>query len=76
MTAASEQDLLRLISDELGTPAGEITPERVISDIPNWDSMAWIGIITAIENRIGKSFPVDRIDDIRNVRDILTLAQG
>jgi len=76
MTPPSGQDLLQLIGAELGTPPGEITPDRPISDIPNWDSMAWISIITAIESRTGKSFPVDRIDDIRSVGDLLTLAQG
>ena len=76
MTGPSREELLELIGAELGILPDTITLERAISDIPSWDSMAWISIITAIETRTGKLFPVDRIDDIRNVGDILTLAQS
>jgi acyl carrier protein len=76
MTSPSKQDLLQLISAELEIPVEAIPFGRPISEIPNWDSMAWISIIAAIESRTGKSFPIDRIDDVRNVGDILTLAQG
>jgi acyl carrier protein len=76
MTTPSGEDLLVLINAELGIRPGEITLDRAIADIPSWDSMAWISIISAIENRTGKMFPIDRIDDVRNVGDLLTLAQG
>ena len=76
MNSPTEQDLLQLISSELEIPVEAISFARPIAEIPNWDSMAWISIIAAIESRTGKPFPIDRIDDVRNVGDILTLAQG
>ena len=76
MTDPSGEELLGLIGAELGIAPQDIALDRAISDIPSWDSMAWISIISAIENRTGKLFPVDRIDDVRHVRDLLTLARS
>lgn len=75
MTAPSKPDLLKLIGATLGISSDEIEPDQLISDVPGWDSIAWISIITAIEERTGKSFPIDRIDDIRSIGDLLTVAQ-
>lgn len=75
MTPPSKRDLLQLIGATLGVSSDEIKPDQLISDIPGWDSIAWISIITAIEGRTGKAFPIDRIDDIRSVGDLLTVAQ-
>jgi acyl carrier protein len=76
MTHPSEEELLRLIGAELGMAPEDIAPDRAISDIPSWDSMAWISVISAIEDRTGKLFPVEKIDDIRNIGDLLMLAQS
>ena len=76
MTHSSDDELLKLIGSELGVAPGLITFDRMISDIPGWDSLAWIRIITAIETDTGKLFPVDRIDDVRNVGDLLALMQS
>lgn len=76
MTDLASEELLKLIGAALGIAPEDIALNRAISDIPSWDSMAWISIITAIENHTGHLFPVDRIDDIRNVGDLLALAQS
>jgi len=75
VTSPSKPDLLQLIGATLGISSDEIEPDQLISDIPGWDSIAWISIITAIEGRTGMPFPIDRIDDIRSVNDLLNVAQ-
>ena len=70
------EELVKLIAEELRMAPEEIDLLRAIADIPSWDSMAWISIITAVEKRTGKLFPVDKIDDVRNVGDILRMTQS
>ncbi|MGY4503283.1 acyl carrier protein [Bradyrhizobium sp. GM24.11] len=76
MSVLLGEELVELIAAELRMAPEAIDLDRAIADIPSWDSMAWISIITAVENRTGKLFPVDRIDDVQNVGDILKMAQS
>jgi acyl carrier protein len=76
MNVLLEEELMELIAAELRIAPEAIGLERAITDIPSWDSLAWISIITAVEKRTGKLFPVDKIDDVQSVGDILKLAQS
>ena len=70
------EELVKLIAAELCIAPETIDLDCAISEIPSWDSMAWISIIAAVETRTGKLFPVDKIDDVQNVGDILKMAQS
>lgn len=76
MSVLLGEELVKLIAEELRMAPEDIDLHRAIADIPSWDSMAWISIITAVEKRTGKLFPVDRIDDVQNVGDILRMTQS
>ena len=76
MSVLLGEELVKLIAEELRMAPEDIDLHRAIADITSWDSMAWITIITAVEKRTGRLFPVDRIDDVQKVGDILRMTQS
>jgi acyl carrier protein len=73
----ASQKVFELISETASLPAGfELTTATPIKDVPGWDSFAWIAILTGIENYCGCDFPIDRVDSLRNVGDLVALAES
>jgi acyl carrier protein len=44
-----------------------LTPETTAADIPDWDSVAHIGLIVAIEQRLGIKFKSSELEALHNV---------
>lgn len=44
-----------------------LTPETTAEDIDGWDSMAHIGLIVAIEERLGIKFKSSELEALHNV---------
>ncbi|GAA3762244.1 acyl carrier protein [Terriglobus aquaticus] len=44
-----------------------LTPETTAADIDGWDSMAHIGLIVAIEERMGVKFNSAELESLHNV---------
>lgn len=71
------QKVLALISEAASLPANfELTTETFIKEVPGWDSFAWISIITGIETYCGTDFPIDHVDDLRKVGDLVSVTQS
>lgn len=49
---------------------GEIGPETSPNEIPKWDSLRHIALVTAIEDAFSISLSMDEMMEIHNVRDI------
>jgi acyl carrier protein len=65
--------LRTIITEALELPEQfALTPDTRISQIPGWDSMAWISVITAIEEASGNEFPLDRVDEIKTLSNLLS----
>lgn len=74
---STTQKVFELISEAASLPPDfKLTPELPIKDVPGWDSFAWIAILTGIESHCGTDFPIDRVDSLRNVGDLVALADG
>jgi acyl carrier protein len=66
-----------LISAAASLPGNfELTMETFIKEVPGWDSFAWISIITGIEAYCGRDFPIDQVDDLHKVGDLVSVTQG
>lgn len=75
-----EEHLLAEMRLALELPADfEINDELEPDNIPGWDSMGWVRIISGIEGRFKVELPLDQVAEIRNVGDlkrILYAVQG
>jgi acyl carrier protein len=49
----------------------QLRPELTASDVPGWDSFKQIEIIMASEDRFGVNLPMQKIDQIMNVGDLV-----
>ncbi|MEU6672648.1 acyl carrier protein [Streptomyces sp. NPDC046925] len=64
----------RLVRDEIGIP---LEPEHVTADfdeLPDWDSLYLLKLVTALERATGHGVPVGRILEARSLKEIYDLA--
>ncbi len=65
------EGVVSIIADVLGVGKEEITDETAIGDLPEWDSLHHIQIISAIESTYGFKFTPDVMMDLEDVSDIV-----
>jgi acyl carrier protein len=53
-----------------------ITIETKPGDIPAWDSMGHIALVSSLERAFGLSFDVDEVMEMENVRQIVRIVQA
>lgn len=71
------QSVFALVAEAAALPETfDLNGETRIDDVPGWDSFAWVAIITGIEEYFGTEFPIDRVDDIRNVGDLIEIVES
>lgn len=66
-----KEKIFAIIEDILKVPAGTITEDMRISDIEQWDSLAHVMIIGAIEEELNVDIPLDKTADIVSVKQLL-----
>ena len=71
----AEQKVKEIIASILKVPAEKITNDTAIGDIPEWDSLHHIQIISAVEREFGFRFTPDVIMDIEDVSDIINAVE-
>lgn len=65
---------VRLVRDEIGMP---LEPEQVTADfdeLPDWDSLHLLKLVTALEFATGRKVPVGRVLEARSLKGIYDLA--
>jgi acyl carrier protein len=62
--------LTRVFRDVLDAPTLTLTEGTRGSDIPGWDSMAYVNIITGTETEVGVEFTTAEIDAAKTVGDL------
>lgn len=66
-----KEQLFELIAGILKIDKSVLTEETKIEEIEKWDSLAHLMIIEAIENKLGRSIPIDEAMEITNVGELL-----
>lgn len=51
----STDDFLDLLRDELGLPVGPADLDRSLDEVPGWDSVHLIWLLSVLDRRIGHS---------------------
>ncbi|GAA2396650.1 MULTISPECIES: phosphopantetheine-binding protein [Streptomyces] len=67
-------DFVRLVRDEIGMP---LEPEQVAADfdeLPDWDSLYLLKLVTALELATGHKVPVGKVLEARSLKGIYDLA--
>lgn len=66
-----EEEVVGIIAEEIGLPAGRVVPELSIGDVPSWNSMAQMAILMALERRLGIEIPPEDLFGLTTVRAIV-----
>lgn len=69
-----QEKILALIEESLEMEQGSLKPDAMIEDIPEWDSLKFLMIISDLEDTLGVVIPIDEAVDIKSVADILKYA--
>ncbi|WP_445529209.1 acyl carrier protein [Streptomyces cyslabdanicus] len=70
----SIDDFTRLVRDEIGMP---LEPEQVHADfdeLPDWDSLYLLKLVTALELATGRPVPIGKVLEARSLKGIYNLA--
>ena len=63
--------LIAIVAEALRVPPSALTLETGPGDLPAWDSLAQINIVSEIEAEFGVSIPIEDVAEIRHVGDFL-----
>jgi acyl carrier protein len=69
--AITKDDVKALVANTLGVAIDQIQDELAVGDIPEWDSLAHMRIITALETDLGVVLDIEQTLDIEDVDDIV-----
>lgn len=61
-----------VVRDFFNDPDLEITEETNAEDIPDWDSLANVNLILAVERELGCRFDTEEINEFQNLGDMIT----
>lgn len=69
-----EEKIIALITRVLEVEEGTITADTKMEDVEQWDSLAHVMIIGALEEELGIEIAIDEAADMTGVADILQAA--
>ncbi len=66
-----ESRVKEIISRVLNVPLGKVTNDLSSGDIPEWDSVGNLAIISTIEQEMEVEFPLEDLFDLTSVQTII-----
>ena len=67
----TEDTIKKIIAEALDVDLEKITDDLAIKGIPEWNSIGNVAIITALEEKLGISFPIEDLFDLTSVEGIV-----
>lgn len=67
MKEAVTQKVVGLIAETLAVPDGKVSLDLSVGDIPQWNSMANVAIVIAIEDTFGIKIPSEDLFELTTV---------
>ena len=67
-----QRQVIEIIADVLEIAPSDVTPELSIGDVPKWDSIGNMAILTSLESELGLDFPADDLFEMTSVQSILS----
>jgi len=69
----TKEEVYSLIAKVLDIDVGDVNEDLAIGDIPTWDSLNHLRLISAFESELGMEFDIEQTMSIEDVDDILEL---
>lgn len=69
------KEKLTLLEETLDTDEGVLTPETLLSDVDEWDSIAALSLIVMLDEEFEKTISGEEIKALVTVNDILAYMQ-
>lgn len=69
-----KEKMLQLMEQVLGVPQGTLQPDTEIVDVPTWDSLASVMLLSELEEELGVSIPIEEAAEFTKVSDFLDYA--
>lgn len=69
------QKKMESIADSVEMDVAELSPDTVLADLENWDSVAVLSIIAVINEELNKFPSAQEILDCQTVKDLMELMQ-
>ena len=66
-----ESQIKQIIARVLNIGLDVITDDLSVGDIPEWDSVGNLAIISTIEQELGVEFPLEDLFDLTSVKSII-----
>ena len=67
----SNQEKIALLEDMFEMDEGALSPEMVLDEIENWDSMMKLTLIVLMDEECGKTLKSDDIKGFKTIQDIM-----
>lgn len=67
-------DLLDLVRDQLGLPVTTEDASRALDEIPGWDSVHLLWLMTTMESRTGRRIPMLDVMEAATLAEIYEVA--
>ena len=75
----AHKDVLQKLQDVFDSVFDEkvvVTKDLAADQVKSWDSMKQISLIFAIETKFGIRFPLQQIDQLRNVGELIQMIEN
>jgi len=76
MTASTFDTIQSLAADILTVPRDQITLDASPETVATWDSLQHLNLVLALEQAFAVSFEPEEIDQMKTMRQIVTLVDG
>ena len=71
----SEQEKIAMIEETLELDEGTLTPDTVLADVDEYDSMAKLSLIVMADDEFGVKLTGDMVKGFKTVADILAVLE-
>jgi acyl carrier protein len=72
----SIDEFVAVVRDELGLAVTVADAERSFDEIPDWDSVHLLWLLTVVERRTGRSVSLPDVLEARNLEDVYAAVVG
>jgi acyl carrier protein len=72
---SAEQKLIQIFGEVFGREVA-LTPETAAADVPGWDSLMHIVLISAVEEGFGINFTMAEILEMKNVGEMIDIIKS
>ena len=70
-----EKDFFQQLDEVFELDAGSIQPDVAIRELPEWDSMTFLGLIATVDEQTGVTLEPEDVLEITTARDLFNLVQ-